>query len=127
MKNMQKKILITLAIGLVLIIGFYIITDAITKYTGFFVFDDKNDFEKCLEQQDIALFINTEDSTRSLKNIQLIDYLQYVNITNCLRNNEACLEKGVHSFPSWIINNRKIEKDISFEELSEFSRCRFIK
>ena len=122
----SQKILITLLIGAVLILGFYIVTDLITKITGFSVSEEseEKDFEKCLKEQDIVLYINSENVAQSLKNTQLIDYLEHVDIINCLRNNQVCLEKGVNSFPTWIINENRISRDISLGELSEFSGCR---
>jgi len=110
-----------------LIIAFYFITNAITKYTGFFVSEVKspdNDFNICLKEQDITLYVNTEDLANTLKNIQLFDKLENFKIKNCLRNNQECLEEDVSSFPSWIINSIIINRDISFEELSEYSGCK---
>ena len=129
MENIHKRILITVIVGIVLIIAFYFITNTITKYTGFFVSDVKSsdeDFNTCLNEQDITLYINTEDITETLKKIQLFDELKNVKIKNCLRDNEECLKKGVSSFPTWIINNIKINRDISFEELSEYSGCELV-
>ena len=125
MESMQKRILITLIIGIVLIVSFYFITNAITKYTGFFVADEskESDFNLCLKEQDITLYINTENIANTLNGIQVFDELKNFKIKNCLRDNKECLEKGVVSFPTWIINNNKIDRDISFEELSEYSGC----
>jgi len=120
----------TLIVGIVLIIAFYFITNAITKYTGFFVSEVKSpddDFNTCLKEQDITLYVNTENLADTLKSIQIFDKLENFKIKNCLRDNQECLEKGVTSFPSWIINNIKIDRDISFEELSEYSGCRPVK
>ena len=126
--KVYKRILITLIIGIVLIICFLFITNAITKYTGFFAGDSiKNDFEECLKEQDINLFINSNIPSESLNKIELKDYLKDVKIMNCLRNNQACSEKGIDSFPSWIINNNIIAGDISILDLSEISGCKLIK
>lgn len=129
MENTQKRILITLIIGLVLIIVFYTITNAITQYTGFFIVEEAEDtdFNLCLKEQDITLYINTENIANALRNIQLIEELKNFKIKNCLGDNEECLGKGLNSFPTWIINNNKIERDISFEELSEYSGCKPIR
>ncbi|MDD5192753.1 MAG: hypothetical protein PHH54_06540 [Candidatus Nanoarchaeia archaeon] len=127
MEPMQKRILITLIVGIVLVIAFYFITDSITKYTGFSVSGDdalKDDFIKCLKEQDITLYINTNDISKTLSEIELFDYLQYFKIKNCINNNQECVNKGVNSFPAWIVNNQAISKDINFNELSEYSRCK---
>jgi len=128
MEDMHRRILITLLIGLILVVGFYLITNAITKYTGFFVASETkgSDFEECLKEQDITLYVNTEDMAKTLKTIQLLDNLKDVKIMNCLRDNVICSERNVNSFPSWIINGKVISKDINFEELSEYSGCKLI-
>ena len=125
----MENILITLGIGAILIVGFFIVTEAITKLTGFSVISEEgNDFENCLEEQDITLYINTEDSVKTLNNIELKGYLENFKIFNCLRNNQVCLGNEVGSFPyTWIINENKFEKDISLQELIESSGCNLFK
>ena len=130
MEDIQKRILMTIIVGIVLIIVFYFITYNITKHTGFFVSEVKSpedDFNACLKEQDITLYVNTEDLANTLKNIQVFEELENFKIKNCLRDNQECLEKGVISFPSWIINNIKMNRDISLEELSEYSGCKLIR
>lgn len=126
MEDMHRRILITLLIGIVLVTGFYLITNAITKYTGFFVASEArdSDFEKCLKEQDITLYVNTENMAESLKKSQLVDYLKDVKIMNCA--SASCSQNGVNSFPSWTINGKVINKDINFDELSEYSGCKLI-
>lgn len=121
----EKRVLATIGIGIVIVLGFFFITEAITKYTGFFVASDNSgdDFNKCLEEQNINLYINTNELVQTLENIKLFDYLQYFKITNCLRNNQGCLNNGVSSFPTWIINNEKMGYDIGLEKLKESSGC----
>ena len=122
----KQKILITLAIGVILILVFYLATNIITKYTGFSVSEkaEEKDFEKCLKEQDIVLYINTENSAETLGKIKLVDYLEDIEIKNCFIDNQICLEKGVNSFPTWVINENKISKDISLDELSMLSGCK---
>jgi hypothetical protein len=126
MKNKQR-LLITLVIGIFLVLGFFYITGSITKHTGFSISEFKeDDFVSCLKKQKISLYINTEGAAKTLKKIILFDYLQYFQITNCLNNNQECLKNKVDSFPTWIINENKINKDINFNELSEYSGCKVI-
>jgi hypothetical protein len=122
-----KRVLITLLIGIILVTAFYIITNTITKYTGFSIsekpLEKDKAFNDCLKENDITLFINSEDVSSTLNNIKEKNYLDSVKEFNCLRNKQICLEKGIISFPTWIINNNKIEKDISVSELSEITKC----
>ena len=126
MEKIYKRILITITIGIFLMLGFYIITEGITKYTGFMIFCYENDFEKCLKKQDINLYLNTQKLSKTLKDIQLIDNLGQVKITNCAINNKNCVENKVNFSEGniyWIINENKVNRDINFEEFKEFSGC----
>lgn len=118
-----KRILTTLVVGIVLISVFFIITSSITKYTGFSVSDADNNFKKCLSEQEIILYINTEKVSETLNHIELIQYFEYIKIKNCFRDKDTCIQDGVNSFPTWVIRNNKINRDITSEELSELSGC----
>ena len=122
----KYRLLVTIMIGAALLTSFYLITGAITKYTGYLVSGEKshNDFELCLEEQDITLYINTKDSTITLRKIHLADYLRVASIVNCFENNQVCIDNNVNSFPTWVINEERVEKDISLLELSKFSDCK---
>ena len=122
----RKGVLITSIIALILVVVFFTVTNAITKYTGFSVSKQGNDFEVCLEKKDITLYINTEDVAMTLKNDELYGYLENFKIINCLRNNQVCLDKNIKSFPIWIINSDKIEGSLSLRELVDASRCSLI-
>jgi hypothetical protein len=123
--EVKNRILVTLLIGIFLVTAFYLITDAITKYTGYSVSEDKDkDFKDCLKKQDIVLYLNTNDIVISYDSIILKDYLEDFEIFNCMRNNQLCAGRGINSFPTWIINENQIERDISFEELVELSGCK---
>jgi len=123
----EIKIFITFSILILLIISFFLITSSITRHTGYSItnLDDKTDFEKCLEEQYIALYINTADTAQTLRQIELQDYLDYPKITNCYDYNQPCIDEQINNFPAWIINGNKLEKDISFSDLIKFSGCRF--
>lgn len=124
----KQKILITLVIGTVLILGFYITTNLITKYTGFSISgseeDKENGFADCLKEREIFLYVKSDNVAQTIKNIQVYNYLDYIKIINCFGDSLDCLEKGIDSFPTWVINGNQIDKDISFEELSMLSGCK---
>lgn len=125
--NIQtKKILLTLLIGVALVLIFLLVTEAITKYTGYAINQEsETDFKSCLENKDITLYINTLEPAQTIKNFAVVDYVDSIKIMNCIRNNDYCLEKGLDSFPTWDIEGNKIKREISLEELSNFSNCKF--
>lgn len=121
------KAFLMVGILVFLVVVFFFISSSITKYTGFFVSSDTlnmpSDFEVCLREKDVRLYLNSNDVAGSLKESGVVDYLDEVDIFNCLRDNQKCLGDGVNEFPTWIIDGRKFEKDISVYELADYSEC----
>jgi len=123
---MFKRVLLTIGVLVLLVIVFYFFMGAITKYTGFFVSSgdgEMNSVGDCLSKRDIQLYINSDDVVKSLRGSEVIDVLDEVEIINCLRDNERCLDEGVDEFPMWIVNGIKLKKDISLFELLDYSEC----
>ena len=125
----QKRVVVTLIVLVSLLVLFYAVTNAITRITGKSVsgevLDKDSIFKSCLDEKDITLYINTNDVVGTLKNIQLNDYLGNLKIFNCQVNNELCIQQGINGpFPTWMINNIKIESDISLKQLEDLSGCK---
>lgn len=87
-------------------------------------------FKSCLQQQNITLYINSENSAEILKKMNLIkdfefsDYLEDIKIRNCFRNKQICLDNLIDKFPTWEINNKRIIRDLQFSELKEIAGCK---
>jgi len=121
----RKRIFISLGILVALIIGFFAITSAITKYTGYATTDNmQNSSQTCLGKQDIKLYINSANTDDALRETGLLDYLQYFDIHNCFTNNQPCIENNIDNFPTWIINGKKYVGDISVEQLGQYTGCK---
>lgn len=123
----MHRILVTIIILIIISLSFYFLSETITKYVGFLVFDEvkEESFSECLNSKKIFLIINGEDSTQAIQNIALHEYLNHIEIFNCARNNEICDSIGIFSFPTWIIENKVITGDITREHLITFSGCQF--
>ena len=71
--NHKYKVLTSAIALIVLVVIFYFIANAITTYTGYFVTDEKinkpTNFQLCLEEQDITLYINSANSKKTLENL----------------------------------------------------------
>ena len=126
MKAIQR-ILLTIGIVVVLLAGFFLVTEAITKYTGFSITPetDNSDLKNCLKEKEISLYTNTYDLAETLKELKTIDNLDGVEIVNCLRSKQDCSDKEIDSFPMWIINDNIVYGDITVDELTELSGCIF--
>jgi len=129
MGNMLR-VLVTIGILIGLLVVFFFITGSITKVTGLFisenVFSKEDMFMKCLEERDIALYLNSENVDVTLSDVESFDFLSGVDIFNCAENNQVCVEKGVNDFSKkfvWIIEGEKVLGDVGVEELSELSGC----
>lgn len=125
MKNIYR-LLITILLLTFLIIVFYFITRSITIHTGFFISDNsnkENDFLACLNEKKMLIFINSEDSSGSLQRLRIYEYLDKFEIYNCARNNNLCLLENIDYFPTFLIENKKIEGDMDVIVLSEMTKC----
>src|SRR3989344_7275788 len=126
--NHKYKVLTSAIALIVLVVIFYFIANAITTYTGYFVTDEKinkpTNFQLCLEEQDITLYINSANSKKTLENLELFKYLNYISIINCNINNKPCITDKVSKFPAYIINGNKIEEAINIFKLSDLSGCK---
>ena len=124
---MKKTEIVVLTIFSIVLLtaSFYLITKSISKTTGYVISGDEteNKFYDCLKEKNITLYINTDNITTTIDQIETKDTLEYVRVFNCIENGEFCDNQRITSFPTWIINNNKIEKDISLQELIKYSEC----
>jgi hypothetical protein len=120
-----KKVLTVVALLIIITVSFYLIAQTITNVTGKIIIDkiQPDSLSICLEKQDIKLYINDLNPENRLRRMEARDYLSSIEIHNCIRNNQECLREGIEFNPTWIINNKKIPRDITSEELLEFSGC----
>ncbi|VVB78126.1 Uncharacterised protein [uncultured archaeon] len=127
MKNI-RRVVISLLILAMLVIIFYIATSTITKYTGYSISektDKTQEFKSCLNEKNIVVYVNTNDVSKTLKDLKTTDYLEGIKIFNCNEDNEFCNKnKIVGPFPVWEVNNNRVYSDISLEELQTLSECK---
>jgi len=119
---------IVLILGGVLL-GAYIVTDTITKYTGYVVQEmSLDDFAKCLSNKNVIMYgmprcYECENQKRIFQ-----ESWQYVNYVSCDPKvedlNGECIKIGIAKYPTWQINNQLYLGEINFENLSELSGCK---
>ncbi len=126
---MERKKIIIISICLLIIFAFveyFIFSGNVISNSN--KVDDQ--FKSCLQQQNITLYINSENSTEILKKMNLIndfefsEYLENIKIRNCFRNEQICLDNLIDKFPTWEINSKKIIRDLQFSELKEITGCK---
>ena len=126
---MKRKIIIIIGICLLVIFAFV----EYSIFSGNVISNSdkkQNQFKACLQQQNITLYINSENSAEILRKINLVkdfefsEYLEDIKIINCFRNKQICSDNIINEFPTWEINNKRIIKDLQFSELKEISGCK---
>ena len=121
--DIKKRVLVSVGILIILVLIFYFISSSITKYTGFFVSETK-DFEDCLKENDITVYINSNNFNKTLNNLKTKNYLENFKAISCLTDKNLCVKNNINYSPTWIINSNRIKGDISVYDLSIISGCK---
>ena len=127
------KVLMSIAILAVLVIGFYYITKTISAVTGKSILgwlikedieeEKLNDFAKCLSEKGVVLYVRNGCPHCKAQEEDFRSGLQYLTITECSQNVEKCSE--LIGVPAWEIPGKEdfIYGRQSLEELSELTGC----
>jgi hypothetical protein len=118
----RSNILTTLIVLTLLLFSFYFIANTITKYTGHIVMEKESEVE-CLENNSIELFINSPNPINDMEELKIKKYLGNVKVSNCLTNSKLCEKNNIGSYPTWIINNKKVLGDITPEYFAKTTGC----
>ena len=118
----RGRIWTTMIVLLLLLGSFYFIASSITKYTGYVVVE-KEDASECLKDSSIELYIKSPTPIEDMEKLKAKKYLANAKVSNCLIKGDLCNKKNIKSFPTWIINNKKIKGDITPEDLAKTSGC----
>ena len=132
------KVLMSIAILAVLVIGFYYITKTISAVTGKSILgwliktdvdeneDQKlNDIAKCLSEKGVVLYVNGNCPHCKNQENDFGSGLKYLNIVECTKTPEVCEEKWPSWVPAWEIPGKEdfVYGRQSFEKLSELTGC----
>jgi glutaredoxin len=115
---MDKKIIILV---ILLIIASYFVYNNYNK-------KNYDDFAKCLTNKEVKFFGTFWCSHCKEQKKLFGNSVQYLNYVECDSrgknpNQELCQKEGINGYPTWIINNTKIEGVLSLEELADYSGC----
>jgi len=121
----KKKVLITAVLLVVVAGGFWLITRAVTNYTGYSIaeIEDIEEFAKCLSEKDILVYLNSEFSNYGKQIMIFGTSFEHLNVIDCSKEIERCLEDEVTQVPTWIINNERILGVQSLKNLADLSGC----
>ena len=130
---MEQKIkfFITLTIGIAILLGFFIITQNISKFTGNSILnnsENKDDLAKCLTEKGAKMYgAYWCGHCKNQKDLFGTSF-QYINHIECDAGGEnanplACQNAGIQGYPTWIINNQQYPGEQSFDKLKQLTGC----
>ena len=118
MKKILKNPWIYLIVVLILIAGFY----GYKSITGKAVQSQYDEFSKYMTEQGVVMY-GTEWCPHCKNQKKLFgNSFQYINYTDCDKNQKACSEAGISGYPTWKINNQTYPGGQSIERLAQLSR-----
>ncbi len=133
----KQRVLIIFAVLIFLVIAFYFVTMAITKYTGYVSITENkyDDFAKCLTEKEVKMygafgckhcqyqkeaFGKNGEGEKLLKNMNI-----YVECDPRGENSQTqlCLDNGIKDYPTWEVNSQLYPGEMSFEKLAQMTGC----
>ena len=120
-----SKVIRSFIILIILVLAFYYITNSITSTTGYLISDTNTEFENCLKEKDVKLFVE-DYNIKKLEDLKSSEYLSYIDIVGCPLNQITCMREGITNYPTWIIEGQKAEGDIDTFRLADLAGCYLI-
>tara|TARA_Y100000310_G_C20604558_1_gene774829 strand:- start:1080 stop:1451 length:372 start_codon:yes stop_codon:yes gene_type:complete len=121
----MKRVAISFVLLVAIVLVLYYSANLITSHTGYFISELDSEFELCLKEKDVKLYVDDYDIIK-LKELQTGDYLSSVEISGCIMNKIDCIREGIFEYPAWVIDGEKVEGDISVFELADLAGCEMV-
>tara|TARA_Y100000310_G_C20604940_1_gene775028 strand:+ start:1029 stop:1436 length:408 start_codon:yes stop_codon:yes gene_type:complete len=131
------KILISIGILIILVVGFYYTTKTISQVTGSSILGwiigvnredgELDDFAKFLTEEGVVLYSREGCIHCKAQKSDFGTSVQYLTIVECSENAEICEEKNLIGVPAWEIPGQDdlIYRRQSIEELAELTGYEF--
>ncbi len=124
------RVLITFAVLVGVVGGFYLITSKITNLTGYSVGEyQKEDIEKfatCLTEKGVKLYVYGNSGLCERQKEMFGEFIGKLNVINCLVNLDICAEKDLKFVdrPAWEIRGVIYYGPFDLSKLSKMSGCK---
>ena len=134
----KKKFLLTLGIGIILIIAFFLVTRSISIFTGHsitsstitggLILNTEDNLAKCLTEKGAKMYgAYTCSHCQNQKNLFGEDF-KYINYIECSEDGEnanpsLCQQQEINTYPTWQINNQNYIGEKTLEQLKQLSGC----
>lgn len=123
----KMKVLVTLGILIAIGVSFYLVSYAITRYTGYTITgkavyskEEQVQIAKCLTEKGVVLYCSTLSFNCMRQRSSLGEAFEYINYLDCNENPEECQEL---SLPAWRIGGRFYYGIRDLGKLSESVGC----
>lgn len=120
--NSRKKVILTLGVAVLIIAGLWFIANSITRYTGYSVIENSDEFAKCLADNSV-LYSREGCSHCANQKAMFGESLKYLNIVECSENLDLCISKNLDGVPAWEIKGQIYYGVQDLEMLSELTGC----
>lgn len=120
--DVQRRVVISVFVLILLIVGLYYFTDWFSKVTGYFTGEDERvKLADCLVNENSALFV-TQNCLDCEKQLDIFgsEGTKHLPIIECSSLDDCPSASG---FPSWIIGGKKLAGVHDVDSLKEFSGC----
>ena len=109
-------------INLGIVIGVIIIALVIIYIQSSFVQDCSKDTAECIGERAV-LYVQAGCSHCQVQKDKFGDKLELLEIVDCTKTTEKCVEVEIMSVPTWIFNNTHLKGVYEIEELKEIMGC----
>ena len=118
----KRKVIITLSVGIILIVGLWLIAEAITTYTGYAINENVDEFAECVGENSVLYFSPT--CSHCIRQKKMFGTsVSYLNMVDCTLERELCSEKQLAGVPAWEINGEIHYGVQDFDILSDLTGC----
>ena len=125
----KKSVFLSILVIIILVAVFYLITNTITRVTGYTITgksiytDDKLDsFSRCLTNKGFKLYVFLDDCPECEKQMEYFkESLFNINLINCQEEYEKC--KNLEGVPAWETDKEIIYGRQRIHSLSKLSGC----
>lgn len=129
-----KKIILSICVLVFVIFVFYMITGAVTKYTGRSITggaiktEVMENFAKCLSENNVKMYgaswCGHCTNQKKLFGEGVLEESEiYVECEDNGEGAKACSDKGIEGYPTWEVNGKLYPGEINLDKLSELSGC----
>jgi hypothetical protein len=123
--NDKLRLVVTLALGALFILGLWFFAKTISSLTGYAIGSTRFDkFAQCLSDNDVVLYTSEGDCEACTQQKAIFkNSYQYLNVVNCDNEAAKCAELEINYAPVWIIKGKKYFGLQGIPRLSEITGC----